>query len=63
MRIIDQLAQEGVAIVVISEEIHELLDMCDRILVMYQGKITKEFLTHDENTSVENILHAVEGSN
>jgi ABC-type sugar transport system ATPase subunit len=63
MRIIDQLAQEGAAVVVISEEIHELLDMCDRILVMFQGKIIKEFLTHDKNTSVENILRAVEGSN
>jgi len=63
MRIIDQLAQEGTAIVVISEEIRELLDICDRILVMYQGKIVKEFLTHDKNTSVETILQVVEGSN
>jgi ABC-type sugar transport system ATPase subunit len=49
--------------VVISEEIHELLDMCDRILVMYQGKIKKEFFTHDKGTTVEKILQAVEGSN
>ena len=62
MRIIDQLAQEGAAVVVISEEIRELLDMCDRILVMYQGKITREFLSHDKKTTAENILRSVEGS-
>lgn len=62
MRIVDELAKEGAAVVVISEEIHEMLDMCDRILVMYQGKIKKEFLAHDRNTTVEKILQAVEGS-
>lgn len=61
MRIVDQLAQEGAAIVVISEEIRELLDMCDRILVMYKGKIVREFKTNDKNTTVEAILNAVEG--
>jgi len=63
MRIVDDLAKEGAAVVVISEEIHEMLDMCDRILVMYQGKIKKEFFTHDKGTTVEKILQAVEGSN
>ena len=62
MRIVDDLAKEGAAVVVISEEIHEMLDMCDRILVMYQGKIIKEFSTHAKDTTVEKILHAVEGS-
>jgi ribose transport system ATP-binding protein len=63
MRIVDDLAKEGAAVIVISEEIHELLDMCDRILVMYQGKINKEFFTHDKGSTVEKILQAVEGSN
>lgn len=63
MRIVDQLAQEGVAVVVISEEIRELLDMCDRILVFYNGKITNEFDVKENSTTVEKILGAVEGSN
>jgi len=63
MRIVDQLAQEGTSVVVISEEIRELLDICDRILVMYNGKIVKQFDTKEKTTTVERILSAVEGSN
>jgi len=62
MRIVDQLAQEGAGVMVVSEEIHELLDMCDRILVMYSGKIIKQFDTKEKATTVEKILNAVEGS-
>lgn len=61
LRIVDQLSQQGVAVVLISEEIRELLDVCDRILVMYNGKITAEFSTSDPNTNAERILLAVEG--
>lgn len=63
LRIIDQLAREKhVAVVVISEEIRELLDICDRILVMFKGRIVRDFPTHDPQTTVESILHAVEGA-
>ena len=41
LKIIDQLAQEGAAVVVISEEIRELLDICDRILVMFRGGLSR----------------------
>jgi ABC-type sugar transport system ATPase subunit len=61
MRIVDQLVQEGVAVIVISEEIRELLDLCDRILVMYQGEIVREFKNGEKGTTVEAILNAVEG--
>jgi ABC-type sugar transport system ATPase subunit len=62
LRIVDQLAQEGAAVVVISEEIRELLDICDRILVMYSGRIVKEFDAKEKTTTVQNVLSAVEGS-
>jgi ABC-type sugar transport system ATPase subunit len=61
MRIVDQLVQDGVAVIVISEEIRELLELCDRILVMYQGNIVQEFKNGEEGTTVEAILNAVEG--
>jgi len=63
MRIIDQLAREGAAVVVISEEIRELLDMCDHILVMFSGRIVDEFNPKEKTTTVEKILSTVEGSN
>jgi rhamnose transport system ATP-binding protein len=37
---ISQLAAEGLAIILISSEIPEILGMADRIVVMYEGKIT-----------------------
>ena len=63
LKIIDGLSREKrVAVVVISEEIRELLDICDRIVVMFKGRIVREFQTRDSRTTVEAILHAVEGS-
>lgn len=46
-RIIDELAQSGLAIVVISSDMPELIGSCDRIYVMNRGRIAAEF-TGDE---------------
>jgi ribose transport system ATP-binding protein len=48
-KIINQLVEEGKAIIIISSELPEILGISDRILVMHQGKITGEFL-RDEAT-------------
>lgn len=53
-RIINELVSEGVAVVMISSDMPELLGMSDRILVMKQGKIAAELYT--EKTSQEEIL-------
>jgi rhamnose transport system ATP-binding protein len=42
-RLIDQLASEGKAVLMISSELNEILSMSDRILVMARGRIVKEF--------------------
>lgn len=47
--IIDTLAAHGVSIVFVSSDMQEILSLCDRILVMYEGKITGELL-HNEAT-------------
>lgn len=62
LRIIDEMSQQGVAVIFVSEEIRELLDVCDRILVLYAGKIVAEFETGTQDTTAEQILLAVEGS-
>lgn len=41
--IVDQLAANGSAILMISSELEELMGMCDRILVMSQGEIVASF--------------------
>lgn len=38
-KLINQLAKEGMAIIVISSELPEVLGISDRVLVMHQGKL------------------------
>lgn len=42
-KIIDTLCQRGLGIIVTSSELPELLAICDRILVLCEGRITGEF--------------------
>jgi ribose transport system ATP-binding protein len=44
-RIIDELAQKGIAIIVISSDLPEILGIADRVLVMREGRITGELTT------------------
>lgn len=48
-KLLRELAAEGKAIVIVSSELMELMALCDRLLVMSQGRITAEF-TPDEWT-------------
>ncbi|TWM26417.1 Xylose import ATP-binding protein XylG [Bacillus paralicheniformis] len=41
--VINQLAEAGKAVIMISSELPELLGMCDRIYTMCEGEITAEF--------------------
>ena len=40
--IMGELAQQGYAIIMISSEMPEILGMCDRIVVMCEGRVTGE---------------------
>jgi len=42
-RIIDRLCQDGLGIIVTSSELPELLTLCDRILVLCEGRLTGAF--------------------
>ncbi|MFQ6118077.1 MAG: sugar ABC transporter ATP-binding protein, partial [Candidatus Bipolaricaulia bacterium] len=42
-QILERLAKAGVAIIVISSELPEVMSICNRILVMRRGRITGEF--------------------
>jgi putative multiple sugar transport system ATP-binding protein len=52
--IINELANEGKGVLLISSELPELLGMCDRIYVMSEGRITGEVLKKDANQ--ENVM-------
>jgi rhamnose transport system ATP-binding protein len=42
-RLLTELAQRGLAVIMISSELPEVLGMADRVLVMREGRITGEF--------------------
>ena len=50
-----RLKQEGKSIIMISEELPELIGMSDRILIMKDGKIMKEF-ERSENLSESSLI-------
>lgn len=48
-RVIDKLARDGLGVIVTSSELPELITLCDRILVLCEGRLTGE-LQRDEFT-------------
>lgn len=58
-KIIDELAKQGVGIVIISSELPEVLGMSDRVIVMSEGRIAGEISR--EKASQENIMALATG--
>ena len=59
-KLLHRLAGQGVAIIVISSELEEVLGMSDRVLVMNEGRIVSEFTR--ENASREAIMEWATGA-
>lgn len=59
-RLLDSLAADGIAVLVSSSELPELLTLCDRIYAMYRGRLVAHF-SHDEATE-EAIAAAIAGA-
>ena len=51
-RLVTEMARDGVAVVMISSEMPEVLGMSDRIMVMHEGRVTG-FLDRAEATQVK----------
>ena len=60
--IINNLAKEGLAIILISSEMPEVMNMSDRVVIMHEGRITGE-LAHQDGISQEMILTYAMGVN
>ncbi|MCL4385852.1 MAG: sugar ABC transporter ATP-binding protein [Cyanobacteria bacterium] len=54
-----ELADSGVTIIMFSSELSEIISICNRIFVMYRGKLTKEFSSED--VSQDKILYYATG--
>jgi ABC-type sugar transport system ATPase subunit len=53
--IISKLAEEGMSIIMLSEDLSELIGMSDRIIILKQGRISKLY-EHGEEQSEEDII-------
>jgi rhamnose transport system ATP-binding protein len=58
-RLMDDLAKEGKAILLISSELEEVLSMADRVLVMREGRISGEFSRRE--ATQESVMTAATG--
>ncbi|MEE3357851.1 MAG: ATP-binding cassette domain-containing protein, partial [Lachnospiraceae bacterium] len=56
-QIMNQMVEQGKAVIMISSELPELLGMCDRIYVMNEGKMVGEFDAKD--ATQEKIMSAI----
>jgi ribose transport system ATP-binding protein len=57
--LVNELVKNGAAVIMISSEMDECIGMSDRIMVMYEGKITAELSGSD--ISQEKIMYAASG--
>lgn len=57
--IMNDLTKKGVSIIMISSDLPEILNMSDRILVMYQGMITGEI--NQKDATQEKVMHYATG--
>jgi rhamnose transport system ATP-binding protein len=58
-RLLSQLAAEGVAVVMVSSELPEVLGMADRVLVMHEGRLVREISR--ERATEESVMFAATG--
>ena len=57
--LMDQLAADGVGVILISSELPEILGLADRVAVFHEGRLAKMLATR--NTSQEEIMHYASG--
>jgi D-xylose transport system ATP-binding protein len=57
---INKLAKQGLAIVLVSSELPEVLGLSDRVIVLHEGKLTGEFIRSE--ATPENVMAAATGN-
>ena len=52
----NELVEAGKCVIMISSELPEILGMCDRVIVMREGRITGEMSAADDHFDQEDIM-------
>jgi ABC-type sugar transport system ATPase subunit len=58
--LIRELARSGTSVIVFSSELPEVLNLCDRILLLYEGRI-RDVIRNGPEVDSERIMHMVTG--
>ena len=58
-RLLSELAAQGVAVLMISSELPEVLGMADRIVVLFEGRVMREFPRAEATEDA--LMHAATG--
>ena len=58
-RVIRQLAESGIAVVVTSSETEELLNLCDRLVVLNEGEVSGQLYPHE--TEYDDVIKMLSG--
>lgn len=59
--IIDDLTKQGIAVIMISSELPEIIGASDRIIVLYEGRKMGEFDSRFDEITQETLMHAASG--
>ncbi len=60
--ILRDLAQKGIGVIVISDDLPELIQNCNKMIVIFEGKLIKTVDNSIEETALANLLSGKEGS-
>jgi ribose transport system ATP-binding protein len=60
-QLINRFKREGLSVILVSSDMPEVLGMSDRILVIYEGKVTGDFTRHE--ATQEKLMAAAVGKN
>ena len=61
-KLVNQLAESGISIIMISSELPEVLNLCNRIIVMHEGEITATLDNNDGHVTQEELMHYAMGA-
>jgi D-xylose transport system ATP-binding protein len=61
--LMNELTKSGISIIMVSSELPEILGMSDRIIILKEGNIVKEFDNENKSITQEDVMIYAAGGN